>query len=108
MFTLRSQAASQPLPRPPLRTETAVIVRRKPYGSTPATTTGISQATFGVHDGATSTSSVRRDPHRSLTTQYAGETHPKPLVLFSTSERAGARRGPNGRHLVRVAEWQTR
>lgn len=39
----------------------------------------------------------------SLTTEYAGERHPKPLVLFSLSPRE-----TGADHLVRVAEWQTR
>ncbi|MGW4969032.1 hypothetical protein ACWEP3_03320, partial [Streptomyces albidoflavus] len=40
-----------------------------------------------------------------LTTRYAGERHPEPLVEFSLSARETPR---NDRHLVRVAEWQTR
>lgn len=39
----------------------------------------------------------------ALTTEYAGERHPEPLVLFSLSPRE-----TGADHLVRVAEWQTR
>ncbi|WP_079126442.1 tyrosine-protein phosphatase [Streptomyces sp. ERV7] len=44
-------------------------------------------------------------PADRLTTRYTGERHLKPLVELSLSPRGTS---PRDRHLVRVAEWQTR